>query len=246
VEDQTRSLSEVAGLMGVSERTVRRWIKSGRLKAYKPGRDYRIPKSGLRAFIEESEISPKVQEPPSQPSFNDVLGEERRYSVLASLLEDWHYLIEQTAERHIQNASSNLFETEDGASAYSVAAYTELAQLFEICLERLSPTIHDTLPESLAEIEGGKLAQSMFRLEEAQVAISEAGGAAGVDLGHEQEFSPAELAMIEEAAREFEALPEFSQRLQIREAWEIVERLAETRIATARELTEEVRRQSSA
>jgi excisionase family DNA binding protein len=79
VEEQTRSLSEVAGLMGVSERTVRRWIKSGRLKAYKPGRDYRIPESGLRAFIEESEISPKVPAPLSlQPSFNDVLAEERR------------------------------------------------------------------------------------------------------------------------------------------------------------------------
>ncbi len=63
MEDQTRSLSEVAGLMGVSERTVRRWIKGGRLKAYKPGRDYRIPEAGLRAFIEESEISPKVQSP---------------------------------------------------------------------------------------------------------------------------------------------------------------------------------------
>jgi excisionase family DNA binding protein len=63
VEDQTRSLSEVAGLMGVSERTVRRWIKAGRLKAYKPGRDYRIPEAGLRAFIEESEISPKAQAP---------------------------------------------------------------------------------------------------------------------------------------------------------------------------------------
>jgi excisionase family DNA binding protein len=63
MEDQTRSLSEVAGLMGVSERTVRRWIKGGRLKAYKPGRDYRIPEAGLQAFIEESEISPKAQAP---------------------------------------------------------------------------------------------------------------------------------------------------------------------------------------
>ncbi len=80
MEDQTRSLSEVAGLMGVSERTVRRWIKAGRLRAYKPGRDYRIPESSLRAFIEESEISPKAQAPPSyrEPTFNDVLDEERR------------------------------------------------------------------------------------------------------------------------------------------------------------------------
>ena len=83
MEDQTRSLSEVAGLMGVSERTVRRWIKAGRIKAYKPGRDYRIPETGLRAFIEESEISPKDQAPPSlEPTFNDVLVEDRRFAEL--------------------------------------------------------------------------------------------------------------------------------------------------------------------
>jgi excisionase family DNA binding protein len=79
VEEPTRSLSEVAGAMGVSERTVRRWIKSGRLKAYKPGRDYRIPEAALRQFIEESEVRPKAGVSPSlELSFNDVLDEEWR------------------------------------------------------------------------------------------------------------------------------------------------------------------------
>jgi excisionase family DNA binding protein len=79
VEEPTRSLSEVAGAMGVSERTVRRWIKSGRLKAYKPGRDYRIPEAALRQFIEESEVRPKAEVSPSlELSFNDVLDDERR------------------------------------------------------------------------------------------------------------------------------------------------------------------------
>lgn len=79
MEEPTRSLSEVAGAMGVSERTVRRWIKSGRLKAYKPGRDYRIPEAALRQFIEESEVRPKAGVSPSlELSFNDVLDEERR------------------------------------------------------------------------------------------------------------------------------------------------------------------------
>jgi excisionase family DNA binding protein len=88
VEDQTRSLSEVAGLMGVSERTVRRWIKSGRLKAYKPGRDYRIPEAALWEFIEESEVSPRVHMPPSsEPTFNDVLEEEERREDLDKLRE---------------------------------------------------------------------------------------------------------------------------------------------------------------
>ena len=77
MEERHRSLSEVAGLMGVSERTVRRWIKSGKLRAYKPGRDYRIPESAIRELVEESEISPKAFAPPSL--FNG-LEDERRAS----------------------------------------------------------------------------------------------------------------------------------------------------------------------
>src|SRR5918998_6249081 len=79
MEDRQLSLAEVAGLMGVSERTVRRWIKSGKLRAYKPGRDYRIPESALRKFVEESEISPKARRrSPSELTFNGLLEEERR------------------------------------------------------------------------------------------------------------------------------------------------------------------------
>jgi excisionase family DNA binding protein len=63
MEDRNLSLSAVAGSLGVSERTVRRWIKSGKLKAYKPGRDYRIPESALRELVEESEVFPKAQSP---------------------------------------------------------------------------------------------------------------------------------------------------------------------------------------
>src|SRR5688572_9398745 len=83
MEDRQLSLAEVAGAMGVSERTVRRWIKSGKLRAYKPGRDYRIPESAVRKFIEESEISPKVQRRfPSEPSLLNGLEEERRLGYL--------------------------------------------------------------------------------------------------------------------------------------------------------------------
>ena len=193
--------------------------------------------------VEVADLFPKGQAP-LQLELEGPVG--RGYLPLSHLLEDWRYLIESTAERHILNASSNLFQTIEGASAYSVAAYIETAQLFEIYLERLSPTIHSALPESLAEIESHKLLRAMSKLEEAQEAISEAAREAGVPFEHEQELSEAELALIEEATREFEALSELEQRRQIREAWEIVDRLAETHIANARELTEEVRNQSSA
>jgi excisionase family DNA binding protein len=72
VEERHYSLSEVARILGKSERTVRRWIKLGTLRAYKPGRDYLIPESALRELLEGSEV-PKA-EPPLP--FNQV-AEER-------------------------------------------------------------------------------------------------------------------------------------------------------------------------
>lgn len=80
-------------MMGVSERTIRRWIKAGKLRAYKPGRDYRIPESGLRQFVEESEISPKAESRFSleQPPLNGFLAEERLYSEPELGTESWPY-----------------------------------------------------------------------------------------------------------------------------------------------------------
>jgi excisionase family DNA binding protein len=73
------SLAEAAERMGISERTARRWIKSGKLRAYKPGRDYWIPAGALTELVEESEVHPKAPAS-SQPSFNGLLEEERHLS----------------------------------------------------------------------------------------------------------------------------------------------------------------------
>jgi excisionase family DNA binding protein len=87
MEDRNLSLSAVAGTLGVSERTVRRWIQSGKLRAYKPGRDYRIPQSAVRELVEESEISPKALRRSSlEPSLLNGLEEERRESILAKAI----------------------------------------------------------------------------------------------------------------------------------------------------------------
>jgi transcriptional regulator with XRE-family HTH domain len=187
------------------------------------------------------EEAPKVQAPLPLEAAD---APQRGYLPLSHLLEDWWYLIEGTTERHIKNTSSDIFSTVEGATAYSIAAYTELAQLFEICLERISPTIHDTLFASLADVEGNKLTRAMSQLEEAQDAITKAAEAAGVS--HTEEFSEEELAAIEEAARDFEAQPELTQRRQIREAYEVLDRLVQVEIEGTRALTEEHRKQSSA
>jgi excisionase family DNA binding protein len=93
MEDRHLSLSEVAGSMGVSERTVRRWIKSGKLRAYKPGRDYRIPESAVRTLVEESEISPKAlrRSSPELSLFNGL--EDERRSKLEEAKHAAHYII---------------------------------------------------------------------------------------------------------------------------------------------------------
>src|SRR5215210_5597751 len=96
------SLAEAAGRMGISERTARRWIKSGKLRAYKPGRDYWIPESALRELIEESEVHPKAQA--SLP-----LEESERGVTPGSLLSaEWALSLtdEDTFQRAITNALS--------------------------------------------------------------------------------------------------------------------------------------------
>jgi excisionase family DNA binding protein len=63
MEERYLSLAEACEVLGKSERTLYRWIKSGKLKAYKPGRDYEIPESAIRQMRERSEVYPKVQAP---------------------------------------------------------------------------------------------------------------------------------------------------------------------------------------
>jgi len=47
------TLKQVAEFLQVSNLTIQRAIKAGRLKAFKPGRDYRILKEDLIEFIEK-------------------------------------------------------------------------------------------------------------------------------------------------------------------------------------------------
>jgi excisionase family DNA binding protein len=70
----------IAEELGVDVQTVRRWIHSGRLRAFKPGKEYRVRESDLEEFLAAREVRPKVQAPreEGQASFNDALADERR------------------------------------------------------------------------------------------------------------------------------------------------------------------------
>jgi excisionase family DNA binding protein len=61
-QERFYSLEEVAEQLGVSERTVRRWIKSGVLPAYKPGREYRIRAGELEEFLQSRKVRPDQAE----------------------------------------------------------------------------------------------------------------------------------------------------------------------------------------
>ena len=63
MEERYLSLAEASEVLGKTDRTLYRWIKSGKLKAYKPGRDYEIPESAIREMREASEVYPKGSRP---------------------------------------------------------------------------------------------------------------------------------------------------------------------------------------
>ncbi len=69
------TLQEAADTLGVSEQTARRWVKSGKLKAYRPGLRYLIPASAIAELLEEE--APKAVAPPS-PEPEQVSEERRR------------------------------------------------------------------------------------------------------------------------------------------------------------------------
>jgi excisionase family DNA binding protein len=75
-EEMFLTIEEIAERLRVSDRTVRRWIESGGLHAYKPGGEWRIPASDLATFL-ETRSSPKVSAP-SSPTPAGPVDEERR------------------------------------------------------------------------------------------------------------------------------------------------------------------------
>ncbi len=59
-KERRLSLSEAADALGISEITARRWIKSGKLRALHPGRNYQIPVSAVEELLD---TDPKEAEP---------------------------------------------------------------------------------------------------------------------------------------------------------------------------------------
>jgi excisionase family DNA binding protein len=82
-------IPEVARRLDVSEPTVRRMVKGGKLPSVFVGGAYRVSEADLEEFLENAKVEPgKAQAPPSpeQPSLNGLLEEERRDAETAEKL----------------------------------------------------------------------------------------------------------------------------------------------------------------
>jgi excisionase family DNA binding protein len=73
-----RGVHGIADELGVDVQTVRRWIQSGKLRAFKPGKEYRVREADLEEFLAAREVRPKAAVPPSQRSLFSSDEEERR------------------------------------------------------------------------------------------------------------------------------------------------------------------------
>jgi excisionase family DNA binding protein len=58
VEERFYTVEEVAERLQVSDQTVRRWVKFGKLAAYKPGKELRIRFGDLEQFLEARRVQP--------------------------------------------------------------------------------------------------------------------------------------------------------------------------------------------
>jgi len=103
IEEEFFSLRGVADRLKVSEQTVRRWVKAGQLKAYKPGLEYRILSSDLDKFLESH--TPKAQAPPSPPPAEEAASEEERRIHYLKPWSNYVNLLANNIEREIDRGN---------------------------------------------------------------------------------------------------------------------------------------------
>jgi excisionase family DNA binding protein len=91
-----RGVQDIADELGVDVQTVRRWIQSGKLRAFKPGKEYRIQEADLEEFLRAREVRPKADRRSSlEPSLFNGLEDERRLRYLRG----WRAFIHGLARR---------------------------------------------------------------------------------------------------------------------------------------------------
>lgn len=67
--DRYQTVQELAARLEVAEATVRRWIKTGELRAIDIGKGWRIADADLERFLKTHETSPRRRD---EPTANDA------------------------------------------------------------------------------------------------------------------------------------------------------------------------------
>jgi excisionase family DNA binding protein len=123
----------IADELGVDVQTVRRWIQSGKLKAFKPGKEYRVREADLEEFLAAREVRPKTPlRSASEPSFNDVLEAEWRaqhlgvWKTYLSRRVEW---CEGVLEKSREDSFNNPFLSLDTAIQWAIYVAIESTQL---------------------------------------------------------------------------------------------------------------------
>jgi excisionase family DNA binding protein len=103
-------IPEVARRLDVSEPTVRRMVKGGKLPSVFIGGAYRVSEADLEEFLENAKVEPgKVQAPPhSEPSLFNGLEEERR--TYGSRVWERINSLERTADQWQQFVDEGLYD----------------------------------------------------------------------------------------------------------------------------------------
>jgi excisionase family DNA binding protein len=116
----------VAEELGVDVQTVRRWIQSGKLKAFKPGKEYRVREADLEEFLAAREVRPKApSRSPFEPTLNDALGEERRLGYLRAWRAFVHKLIQRWEQTPPKTAAEVSVVTDTMQALLSEGAFQQ-------------------------------------------------------------------------------------------------------------------------
>jgi excisionase family DNA binding protein len=193
-EEQLLSLEDVAGRLQVSDQTVRRWIKSGKLPAYKPGLEWRIKPSDLEEFL-QARSSPKGRRSsPLEPTLNGLLEEERREAIYGPWLE----FANRYADRWQQRIETGNFDL--GSVNEFIATATDLMDT----LHELNAAEVQDLPEQPYSFgtPGAKTGAAIFRIADLIDPLFKAGTA---------KFESSELEQLRKTRDEVRRAQERSQ-----------------------------------
>lgn len=122
-------IPEVARRLDVSEPTVRRMVKSGKLPSVFVGGAYRVSEKDLEEYLENARVDPgKAVAPPSQRRLFNGLDEERRYK-LEEAKRAVQYIIGRAEwyEQELERGRPLEYKTADRAYILAVLAIQEFS-----------------------------------------------------------------------------------------------------------------------